>query len=164
MRGRSAETTTSARLVLADLPDELVETAAALWHEAGLTRPWNDPSADCRRALTSSQSIVLGLFTAPAGKSPSSGETAGLLGSRLLGTVMVGHDGHRGWIYYLAVRTAHRGEGLGARLVHAAEDWLSRRRVPKVMLMIRSENADVREFYDRLGYSEQDVVTLGRFL
>lgn len=77
---------------------------------------------------------------------------------------MVGHDGHRGWIYYLAVRTAHRGEGLGARLVHAAEDWLSRRRVPKVMLMIRSENADVREFYDRLGYSEQDVVTLGRFL
>ncbi|GAA1172284.1 GNAT family acetyltransferase [Nesterenkonia xinjiangensis] len=136
------------------LPRDLVPTAAALWHEAGLTRPWNDPEADCLRALDGEESTVLCLR--PGGESSSPEE--------LLGTVMVGHDGHRGWIYYLAVPVTLRGQGIGERLVRAAETWLQERGIPKLMLMVRRENTTVREFYDRLGYSEQEVVTLGRFL
>ncbi|GAA3049929.1 MULTISPECIES: GNAT family acetyltransferase [Actinomycetes] len=139
-----------------ELPTDAVPDAVALWHEAGLTRPWNDPEGDCRRALEGKESTVLCL--------PPSRASDGASGGRLRGTVMVGHDGHRGWIYYLAVRDDLRGQGLGERLVRAAEDWLRARGIPKLMLMVRRENQAVHAFYDRLDYTEQDVVTLGRFL
>lgn len=141
---------------LVELPDQAVPEAVALWREAGLTRPWNDPEADCRRALDGHGSTVLCLLTGEACRGTDPG--------RVQGTVMVGHDGHRGWIYYLAVVAERRGQGLGERLVRAAEDWLRVRGIPKLMLMVRRENEAVRAFYDRLGYAEQEVVTLGRFL
>lgn len=75
----------------ADIP-----TAVVLWGEAGLTRPWNPPELDLQRELDGSASTVLGAFNS----------------QRFVGTVMVGHDGHRGWIYYLAVDDSCRGTGL----------------------------------------------------
>ena len=120
----------------------------ALWEEAGLTRPWNPPAADLQRALETQTSTVLGAF----------------IEDRLVGTVMVGHDGHRGWVYYLAVASAERGSGLGRALMQAAEAWLVERGVVKVQLMVRETNASVTGFYDRLGYTDADVRVLAKRL
>lgn len=130
------------------LTSEHADDAARLWSECGLTRPWNDPRSDFRMAVSGPSSEVLGAVD----------------GDLLVGTVMVGHEGHRGWIYYLAIDQAHRGSGLGKALVAAAEEWIEGQGIPKVMLMIRAENDDVRRFYERLGYVDQGVSVLGRFL
>lgn len=130
------------------LPSGLAQAAVCLWRECDLTRPWNDPDADLSRALRGSSSTVL----------------AAVADGELRGTVMVGHDGHRGWVYYLAVRPDQRGKGLGRELMVAAEAWLLDRGVPKLQLMVRADNAAVVAFYERLGYADQEVVVLGRFL
>ncbi len=131
-----------------DLPADLVLAAVELWHETGLTRPWNDPEADLRRALAGPASTVL----------------AGLRADELIATAMVGHDGHRGWVYYLAVRPHARGRGHGRAMMGAAERWLIGRGVPKLNLMVRSGNEAVRAFYAALGYCPDDVVVLARRL
>lgn len=123
-------------------------SVVALWEEAGLTRPWNPPAADLQRALDGNTSTVLG----------------GYRGGRLVGTVMVGHDGHRGWVYYLAVSTDARGSGLGRQLMQAAESWLVEHGAVKVQLMVRESNSHVIGFYDRLGYADGDVRVLGKRL
>lgn len=122
--------------------------AAALWESVGLTRPWNDPLTDFARALRGAASTVLGLR--------HDGE--------LVGTVMVGDDGHRGWVYYLAVSPAHQGRGLGARLMTSAEGWLKERGVVKVQLMVRETNQEVMAFYDHLGYEVSEVSVLAKWL
>ena len=133
---------------ISNLTPEDSEGVSALWDQAGLTRPWNPPEADLLRALAGETSTVLGLFD----------------GGTLVGTVMVGHDGHRGWVYYLAVAESHRGTGLGRRLMLAAEDWLRERGVVKLQLMVRSANAGVLDFYDRLGYEDADVQVRAKWL
>jgi ribosomal protein S18 acetylase RimI-like enzyme len=120
----------------------------ALWHAADLTRPWNDPSADFDRALAGDTSTVL----------------VGIDGGELVAVAMVGDDGHRGWIYYVAVPAHRRGQGLGVAIVHAAEDRLRARGCPKVQLMVREGNEAVVGFYDALGYERTEVHTLGKFL
>ncbi|HEX8002533.1 MAG TPA: GNAT family acetyltransferase [Mycobacteriales bacterium] len=131
------------------LPPSARDAAVALWHEAGLTRPWNDPHADLDLALRGPSSTVLGAFS-------EAGE--------LVGTAMLGHDGHRGWVYYLAVAPAVRRGGVGRALMGAAEGWLRERDVPALMLMVRGENTEALGFYDRLGYHTSDVVVRGRRL
>lgn len=120
----------------------------ALWHACGLTRPWNDPARDFARAVEGETSAVL------------IAEREG----RIIGTAMVGDDGHRGWVYYLAVAESARRTGLGRSLMAAVEDWLRARGCPKIQLMVRGGNADALAFYETLGLAPQDVVTLGRFL
>ncbi len=120
----------------------------ALWQACGLTRPWNDPDSDISFCLSRPESTIL------------VGEQAG----KLVASVMTGHDGHRGWLYYLAVDPAARKHGLGRAMVAAAEAWLQQRGVPKVMLMVRPENEKVRAFYDALGYAEEPRVIFSRRL
>lgn len=134
---------------IAELTAADADQAVALWQQAGLTRPWNDPTSDFARAVAGPSSAVLGLK-----------DSAGAL----IGTALVGHDGHRGWVYYLAVAEAWRGHGLGQTLMAACERWLSARGIPKIQFMVRSDNAGVIAFYDHLGYVHQDVVVLGRRL
>lgn len=134
---------------IATLPGHLVGDAVGLWHTSGLTRPWNDPEADLRRALAGPSSTVL------AGQA---GDGA------LLGTAMVGHDGHRGWVYYLCVQPGHRHKGLGRELMHACERWVAQRGIPKLQLMVRQSNPGVVAFYAALGYADSEVVVLGRRL
>ena len=122
-----------------------------LWEACGLTRPWNDPVADFTRALGGSASTVLGVRASGAD-------------APLIGTVMVGGDGHRGWVYYLAVDPGLRGQGLGRVLMQAAEDWLREHDLPKIQFMVRRDNDGVIAFYERLGFELQDVVVLGRRL
>jgi len=124
------------------------DAVITLWEEAGLTRPWNPPATDLRRALDGSTSTVLGAFS----------------DDRLVGTVMVGHDGHRGWVYYLAVTVTERGTGLGRRLMQAAEAWLVQRGAVKLQLMVRETNTAVIGFYDRLGFADADVRVLAKRL
>ncbi|WP_167132691.1 GNAT family acetyltransferase [Paramicrobacterium chengjingii] len=133
---------------IAPLTDKQIPDAVSLWTEAGLTRPWNDAIADCRRALRGPDSTVLAV-TDDVG---------------IVATAMVGHDGHRGWVYSLAVAERCRGHGFGAQLMSACEDWVRDRGIPKIQLMVRSENSDVLSFYGRLGYDRSDVVVLGKRL
>ena len=123
--------------------------AIALWEACGLTRPWNPPDTDFDRAVGGQTSAVLGVVE-PDGT--------------VVATAMVGHDGHRGWVYYLAVAPDRRRSGLGRVLMTAAEQWLGEAGVPKVQLMVRTGNEAVQAFYARLGYAEQDTVVLGRWL
>lgn len=124
------------------------EAVIALWHACGLTRPWNDPRADFDRALAGPSSTVLVLREEAA----------------VPASIMVGHDGHRGWVYYLATDPARRRAGLGRAMMAAAEDWLRARGVPKLQLMVREGNDAALAFYAALGLERQPVVTLGRFL
>jgi ribosomal protein S18 acetylase RimI-like enzyme len=122
--------------------------ATALWAEAGLVRPWNDPTSDFDRAVSGTTSTVLGAVDAGA----------------LAATVMVGHDGHRGWVYYLAVDPRKRRSGLGRHMMLKAEGWLRERGVVKLNLMVRNGNDRALGFYRRLGYEDADVTVLARWL
>lgn len=133
---------------IAPLSPELRTAAIELWDQVGLTRPWNDPDADLRRAMGGPASDVL----------------AGLDGDELLATAMVGHDGHRGWVYYLAVRPDAQGNGHGRRMMLACERWLTDRGIQKLNLMVRGDNTVARGFYAAIGYGDDDVVVLSRRL
>lgn len=128
-------------------PDDY-DDAVALWHAARLTRPWNDPSADLKRAIRGPTSTVLG----------------GFLDGRLVATAMTGHDGHRGWVYYLAVDAKVQGQGLGAQMMAAVEAWLRSKCVTKVQLMVRSTNGAASAFYPRIGYELSDVRVFAKWL
>ncbi len=104
--------------------------------------------ADFMRAIAGPSSAILGMKA----------------GDAIIASIMVGHDGHRGWVYYLAVDPGHRRGGLGRALMAAAEDWLRERDVPKIQLMVRDGNAEALAFYDSLGLEKQPVVTFGKFL
>lgn len=80
------------------------------------------------------------------------------------GTVMVGHDGHRGWLYYVAADPERRGSGIGRALVGAAEVWLAEREVLKAQLLVRETNTEVIAFYTRLGFEIAPRVVMAKWL
>ena len=123
-----------------------MEHVVALWQASGLTRPWNDPYKDFSFARESETSAIL-LHEA---------------GGRAVASVMVGHDGHRGMLYYVAVAPELQGRGLGKAAVRAAEAWLAARGVWKVNLLVRPENAAVKGFYEALGYEVNPVLCMAR--
>ena len=124
------------------------DVAAALWEETGLVRSWNDPQADIVAALACPTSTVL----------------AARDGARIVGTVMAGYDGHRGWLYYVAVAADQRGTGLGRALVEAAERWLAAQGARVIRLMVRAENDAVTGFYEALGYEDGQMIVMGKRL
>jgi len=138
----------AAQVEIGQLSEAEIEAAVALWEEGGLLRPWNDPRADIRLALAGPSSTVL----------------AARAEARLAATVMVGWDGHRGWIYYLAVARDLRRRGIGGLMVKAAEDWLAARSAPKLNLLVRAENGAVVGFYESLGYRRSEMILLQRAL
>jgi ribosomal protein S18 acetylase RimI-like enzyme len=131
-----------------DLTEADCTRAVAMWEAAGLTRPWNDPVADFERALAGPTSTVLGGFD----------------GNDLVTTVMVGHDGHRGWVYYLAVDPVKQRGGIGARMMREGEQWLRDRGAVKVNLMVRHSNTAAMGFYERLDYRDDEVTVVSRWL
>ena len=124
------------------------DAVADLWQERGLVVTWNDPVKDIRRKLSVQPDMFL----------------VGLINTRLVGTVMAGYEGHRGWINYLAVASDSRHNGLGRRLVDEAETHLRALGCPKINLQVRSSNTDVIAFYERIGFSVDDVVSMGKRL
>jgi hypothetical protein len=77
---------------------------------------------------------------------------------------MVGHDGHRGWVYYVAVDPDWRGQGLGRAIMNAAEDWLRAAGIAKLQLLVRRENAKASAFYETIGYDEAPVTVFAKWL
>jgi ribosomal protein S18 acetylase RimI-like enzyme len=120
----------------------------ALWQRCGLTRPWNHPAADIALARKDTNATVL----------------LARNGSALAASVLVGHDGHRGWVYYVTVDPDHRFEGYGRVIMTAAEDWLRARGIEKLQLMVRGDNAEVHTFYRSLGYYDQERVVFAKWL
>ena len=147
-------------LHIREIADDDVAAVIALWQACDLTRPRNDPHDDVALARTTSSSTIF-VATATAAPGASDGD-AGPGGENVVGTVMVGCDGHRGWMYYLAVAPDARGRGFGRDLVVAAEAWLATQGAGKVQLMVRGTNTATIGFYERLGYTDQDCVVLGR--
>jgi ribosomal protein S18 acetylase RimI-like enzyme len=135
-------------LTIRPVEEEDYPAVIQLWDACGLVVPYNPPLEDLQRA---------------AGK-PASDVLVGVIGSRPVASVMVGHDGHRGWIYYLAVDPACQHQGYGARMVTAAEEWLAARDIRKVQLMVRETNTRVTGFYEHLGYERSKVVVMQRWL
>ncbi|MDF2621717.1 MAG: GCN5-related N-acetyltransferase [Xanthobacteraceae bacterium] len=128
------------------------EAVASLWRECGLTVPYNDPAADFRFALGREASDVL--------VAREGGRQTG----RIVATAMVGHDGHRGWLYYVAVAPALQGKGIGAQIVAAGEEWLKARGVVKVQLLVRETNTSVVAFYEKLGFEIAPRVVMSKWL
>jgi ribosomal protein S18 acetylase RimI-like enzyme len=122
--------------------------AAALWEESGLVRAWNDPQADIEAALACATSTIF----------------AARESGRVVGTVMAGYDGHRGWLYYVAVTPSQRGRGLGRALMTAAEQWLAEQGARVIRLMVRAENEGVTSYYRSLGYEDSNMLVLGKRL
>ncbi len=135
-------------LAIAPIDDADVADVVALWQACHLARPWNDPAAD----------IAL------ARKGPNAAVLVGRDGWAIVATVMVGHDGHRGWVYYLAVDQARRGKGYGRVMMDAAERWLRGHGIEKLQLLVRADNSGVKSFYQSLGYSEQERIILAKWL
>ncbi|MET7134207.1 GNAT family N-acetyltransferase [Cellulosimicrobium sp. MI9406] len=152
-------------MVFTEVEDADVEAVVALWRECGLTRPWNDPYRDLADARLGETSTVLvgratrDLPTVAPGGAP---EAPGVAAGELVATAMAGVDGHRGWLYYVAVDPRVQGRGAGRATVVAAEAWLAAQGARAVRLMVRSTNDVVRGFYERLGYADQECVVLGR--
>ena len=124
------------------------DAVVGLWRDAGLVVPQNDPVTDIRRKLRVQPDMFL----------------VGLLGTRIAGTVMVGYEGHRGWINYLAVAPDCRRGGFGRRLLDEAETRLRALGCPKINLQVRNSNTDVIAFYERIGYSIDHVTSMGKRL
>lgn len=77
---------------------------------------------------------------------------------------MVGHDGHRGWLYYLASDPGSRGRGFGRQMVQAAEEWLRQRGVVKAQLLVRETNTKVVSFYEHLGFEVAPRTVMSKWL
>lgn len=147
-------------LTFREIADFEVEQVVALWQECGLTRPWNDPYVDLADARAGDTSTVL---VAHAEARAEGTHDDGTHRAAVVATVMAGHDGHRGWLYYVAVAPGRQGAGLGRAAVVAGEAWLAAHGARKVQLMVRSTNAKVVGFYERLGYADQETTVLGRW-
>ena len=135
-------------LAIATIADADIDTVVALWQRCGLTRPWNDPHADIALARRDSNSTIL----------------VGRDGDAIVASAMVGHDGHRGWVYYVTVDPDRRFHGFGRTIMDAAENWLRARGILKLQLLVRKENGKVHEFYRSIGYYNQETVTFAKWL
>ena len=135
-------------LAIAEIVDADITPVITLWRACGLTRPWNDPAADIALARRGPNSTIL----------------IGRDGDAIVATAMVGHDGHRGWVYYVATDPDRRGKGFGRTIMAAAEDWLRAAGIAKLQLLVRRENAKAGAFYQSIGYSEAQTVVFAKWL
>jgi ribosomal protein S18 acetylase RimI-like enzyme len=119
-----------------------------LWRRCGLVVAWNNPQRDIDRKRAVQPELLL----------------AGELDGRLVASVMAGYDGHRGWLYYLAVDPDFRRRGLGRLLVEEAQRRLLALGCPKINLLVRTSNEVVLDFYRHLGFKPDDVQSLGKRL
>ena len=119
-----------------------------LWRQCGLVVPWNNPHSDIARKCADSPQLFF----------------VGVTATALVATCMAGYDGHRGWIYFLAVLPAEQRAGLAARMVAQAEASLAELGCPKIDLMVRDSNTEVLAFYQSVGYRLDPVRVLSKRL
>lgn len=124
--------------------DKLIQ----LWEACDLTRPWNDPKSDIDIANNAKETKIL----------------VGVVDGEIISSVIAGFDGHRGWVYYLAVHPTQQGQSYGRAMMRAAELFLLERNCPKIELMIRPENTTVQSIYEKMGYKVEDRTLMVRWL
>ncbi|MDM8536852.1 GNAT family acetyltransferase [Desulfobacterales bacterium HSG17] len=120
----------------------------ALWQQCNLIAPWNNPKKDIERKLNDSPELFL----------------VGEVDNKIITSCMAGYDGHRGWIYYLAVKQDLQREGVASTIMKHAEQELRRIGCPKIDLMVRKSNNEVISFYHRIEYRDDPVVVLSKRL
>lgn len=120
----------------------------SIWNRCGLLRSWNDPKKDIQRKLSVRPDLFL----------------VGTIDGKVVATVMVGYEGHRGWINYLGVCPDHQRQGLGREMMQAAEQRLRDCGAPKINLQVRTGNQQVIDFYKSIGFQLDDVVSMGKRL
>ena len=125
--------------------EEDIDAVISLWQLTNLTHPNNNPFLDIKRKMNDSP---WGFLVAVDGKT-------------VIGSVMVGYDGHRGWINYLATHPNHRRSGVGKSLMNEAKRLLLERGCPKINLQVRSGNEAAVNFYESIGYSDDNVTSFG---
>jgi len=123
-------------------------TVIKLWQDCGIVVPWNDPQRDIDRKLSTQPKLFL----------------IGLINDKIVATAMVGYEGHRGWVNYLAVHPDFQRQGFGKQMMIEAERRLFKMECPKLQVQIRDTNAGVIKFYRKLGYLQDEVVNLGKRL
>ena len=129
------------------LPDD-ENSVIEIWRKCDLEKPWNNPKQDIERKLEVNPELFL----------------VGSVDNRVVATVMGGYDGHRGWIYYLAVDPAYQKMGLGRQIMEAIEQKILATGSPKVNLQIRADNSTVVKFYKNIGYETEDRISMGKRL
>ena len=117
-----------------------------LWNDCKLVVPWNNPHRDIQRKVKIQPELFL----------------VGIHENRLVASVMGGYDGHRGWVYYLAVHPDYQQKGFARRMMLEIENRLHKLGCPKINLQVRNRNLKVIEFYKRIGYKLDDVVSFGK--
>jgi ribosomal protein S18 acetylase RimI-like enzyme len=135
-------------MIIRQFRPEDEQAVIALWQECDLTRPWNNPKADIERKMEAGPDLFL----------------VGTVNGSIVATAMGGYDGHRGWVYYLAVDPVYRKSGLGRRMMETLEEKLTAIGCPKIDLMIRKSNNEVVQFYERIGYTQEDTLLMSRRL
>lgn len=138
---------TGTQLIRAFELDDL-DQVVALWRNCGLVRPWNDPVRDIERKLLVQPELFL----------------VALMDDAVVGSVMAGYDGHRGWVNYLATSPAHQRRGIARQLMTRVEEELHAIGCPKINLQVRDGNDEALGFYAALGYTVDPVVSLGKRL
>ena len=139
---------TESSLLIRPFQTEDEDDLVALWTMCELTVPWNNPHKDIARKLQVQPELFL----------------VGILGNSLIATVMGGYEGHRGWINYLAVHQDFQGKGYGQEIMNSVETALREMGCPKINLQIRREDDKVASFYQKLGFTNDDVVSMGKRL
>ncbi len=119
-----------------------------LWHRCNLVVPQNDPKKDIEMKLQVQPELFF----------------IGVISNRIVSTVMSGYDGHRGWIYYLAVDPDFRQTGIGRRMVEKVEMKLRKLGCQKINLQVRNSNKSVIAFYEHIGFGDDDVLGMGKRL
>lgn len=119
-----------------------------LWQACRLVTFHNNPQSDIRRKLkVNPEWFIIGMSE-----------------GKIVASCMAGYDGHRGWINYLAVLPPYRHRGIATQIVKEVEKRLVAAGCPKFNLQVRESNADVIRFYERIGYTKDPVLSLGKRL
>jgi ribosomal protein S18 acetylase RimI-like enzyme len=137
------------------------DAVVELWHECDLTRPWNDPLKDIERKLTVQPDLFLVIDDGDGDGYARDGNNGD---GRIIASAMIGFDGHRGWVSYLAVSPNRRGEGHARTLMAEGERLLIELGCPKIMLMVRADNDAVIGMYEHLDYAREETLLLGKRL
>jgi ribosomal protein S18 acetylase RimI-like enzyme len=119
-----------------------------LWQACNLVVAWNDPIKDIQRKMLVDPDLFL----------------IGELSEDIVATVMGGYEGHRGWINYLAVSPEHQRKGYARAMMQQVEALILQKGSPKINLQVRSNNIDVIQFYQAIGYDIENAVGLGKRL
>ncbi|MBL4784925.1 MAG: GNAT family acetyltransferase [Cohaesibacteraceae bacterium] len=137
-------------LIFSTIAESDIPEIIALWKLCGLIRPWNDPDRDINMALSTASSTIL------AARKNSTAE--------IISSVMVGYDGHRGYVYYVCVHPDEQSKGYGRKVMQAATTWLLEQGVWKLQLLVRGSNLGVVEFYKSIGFDQSDCVLLEKWI